>query len=180
MINSNGASIAGMSTMPLSDRLKEMRLSRQMSQEAVADACKVSRVAVSKWESGDTANIRLGNLMSLCRLYDVTADELITGKAPKTVHEYTQAPGRAHRVQDIIPPAWGSGAFLLAASDFLERFNELTDEGQAVVKAQIDVAIETARRIHGTGQENVRVIPALAQTAKVIPFPGRARSQGGQ
>lgn len=50
-----------------------------MSQQAVADKVGVSRVAVTKWESGMTANLKLGNLMSLCDLFGVSVEELVLG-----------------------------------------------------------------------------------------------------
>lgn len=61
-------------------RLRALRESREMSQQAVADYCGVSRVAVTKWENGDTANMKLKNVTQLMRLYNISYDELTTGK----------------------------------------------------------------------------------------------------
>ncbi|MFA5493289.1 MAG: helix-turn-helix transcriptional regulator [Porticoccaceae bacterium] len=63
----------------LDKRIQRLRESRGMSQQAVADKVGVSRVAVTKWESGMTANLKLGNLLSLCDLFGVSVEELVRG-----------------------------------------------------------------------------------------------------
>lgn len=64
---------------PLEQRIKRLREARGLSQQAVADKVGVSRVAVTKWESGMTANLKLGNLLSLCELFGVSVEELVRG-----------------------------------------------------------------------------------------------------
>lgn len=66
------------SYMELSDFLLQLRIHRKLSQNDVAQAVKVSRPAVTKWESGQTSNLKLDNLQALCRLYGLTADELLS------------------------------------------------------------------------------------------------------
>lgn len=66
---------------PLEQRIKRLREARGLSQQAVADKVGVSRVAVTKWESGMTANLKLGNLLSLCELFGVSVEELVRGAA---------------------------------------------------------------------------------------------------
>ncbi len=60
----------------LSERLKETRLARGMTQEFVAEALGVSRQAVSKWETGAAAP-STGNLLALAKLYGVSAADLL-------------------------------------------------------------------------------------------------------
>lgn len=64
----------------LGQRIKRLREERKLSQQQVATAAGVSRVAVTKWESGQTANLKLGNLLSICELFSVSVEELIRGE----------------------------------------------------------------------------------------------------
>lgn len=63
----------------ISDRLKRLRNRAGLSQQRAADALGVSRVAVTKWESGQTKDIRHDSLMGLARLYKLTIEELLSG-----------------------------------------------------------------------------------------------------
>lgn len=63
----------------LEQRIKRLREERKLSQQQVADKVHVSRVAVTKWESGQTANLKLGNLLGLCELFGVSVEYLIRG-----------------------------------------------------------------------------------------------------
>ena len=47
-----------------------------MTQEFVAQSLNVSRQAVSKWEKG-TSEPSTSNLMALCKLYEVSADDIL-------------------------------------------------------------------------------------------------------
>ena len=62
--------------MAFGERLQELRRARGMTQEDFAAQLKVSRQAVSKWESG-TADPSTSNLLALAKLYGVTAEELL-------------------------------------------------------------------------------------------------------
>lgn len=76
-------SMKGVTMIHMSDigqRIKALREGRGMSQQAVGDHCGVSRVAVTKWENGDTANMKLGNVSSMLKLFNITFDEFVTGR----------------------------------------------------------------------------------------------------
>lgn len=64
---------------PIGDRIKRLREGLSLSQLQLATQVKVSRVAVTKWESGATENMKLANIMALCRIFGISAEELITG-----------------------------------------------------------------------------------------------------
>lgn len=68
-----------------------------MSQQAVADKVGVSRVAVTKWESGMTANLKLSNLLSLCDLFGISVEELVrgVGAAKPSMRDSRQPPDSA-------------------------------------------------------------------------------------
>ena len=62
--------------MELGDRLKALRQEAGMSQEALAGRIGVSRQAVAKWESGETAP-DLRSCCAIAELFDVTLDDLV-------------------------------------------------------------------------------------------------------
>lgn len=64
------------------NRIKRLRLTAELSQQDVATRIGVSRVAVTKWESGQTANMKLDNLTGLCNLFNITIEYLINGEKP--------------------------------------------------------------------------------------------------
>ena len=63
----------------IGERIERLRKERNLSQLQVAAAARVSRVAVTKWESGATKNLKLENLLAMCDLFGVSAEELISG-----------------------------------------------------------------------------------------------------
>ena len=62
--------------MELSEKLQELRRSRGLTQEELAEALFVSRTAVSKWESG-RGYPGIDSLKEISRFFSVTIDELI-------------------------------------------------------------------------------------------------------
>lgn len=72
--------------MTLGEKLKAYRTSKGLSQEKVAELVGVSRQAVTKWENDRTAPSS-NNLMELASIYDITLDELLTGKHNEQKHE---------------------------------------------------------------------------------------------
>lgn len=83
----------------LGQRIERLRKERNLSQQQVADAAKVSRVAVTKWESGATKNLKLENLLAMCDLFGVPAESLISGSikgsvAKQEVASYEKPPGQ--------------------------------------------------------------------------------------
>lgn len=64
----------------IADRLCELRKNSKLSQEQLAEKLGVSRQAVSKWERGE-ASPDTDNLIALADVYDVSIDEILTGKS---------------------------------------------------------------------------------------------------
>ena len=62
--------------MKLSEKIVGLRKSRGMSQEELAEKLKVSRQAVSRWETG-TAMPDAANILQLSKLFQVTTDYLL-------------------------------------------------------------------------------------------------------
>ena len=65
--------------MNLGERLLNLRKAKHLSQEEVADKLNVTRQTVSKWET-DQSTPDFDKIAPLCKLYGITADELLTGE----------------------------------------------------------------------------------------------------
>jgi transcriptional regulator with XRE-family HTH domain len=64
--------------MNLGERLLNLRKSKQLSQEEVAEKLDVSRQTISKWETNQSTP-DFDKIAPLCKLYGITSDELLTG-----------------------------------------------------------------------------------------------------
>ena len=67
--------------MTIGDRIQNLRKTKGMSQEELADAVGVSRQAVSKWESEQAAP-DLEKVIIMSDLFEVTTDYLLKGIEP--------------------------------------------------------------------------------------------------
>ena len=72
--------------MEFSEKLQELRKSRSMTQEELAEALIVSRTAISKWESG-RGYPSIDSLKEISRFFSVTIDDLICSDEMITVAE---------------------------------------------------------------------------------------------
>ena len=67
--------------MTIGEKIARLRADRGLSQEQLAEKTEVSRQSVSKWEMG-RALPQLDKLAKLCELFGVSADEILSEKAP--------------------------------------------------------------------------------------------------
>lgn len=65
--------------MEFSEKLQQLRKSRNLTQEELAEELYVSRTAVSKWESG-RGYPSIDSLKEISRFFSVTIDELLSGE----------------------------------------------------------------------------------------------------
>lgn len=65
--------------MEFDEKLQELRKSRGLTQEELAEALFVSRTAVSKWESG-RGYPSIDSLKEISKYFSVSIDELLTGE----------------------------------------------------------------------------------------------------
>ena len=65
--------------MSLGERLYELRKSKNLSQEEVADKLNVTRQTVSKWET-DESKPDFDKIVPICELFNIRSEELLTGK----------------------------------------------------------------------------------------------------
>lgn len=70
--------------MKIGDKLLELRKNKHLSQEEVAEKLNVTRQTVSKWET-DQSMPDFDKIAPLCELYEISADELLTGKTVESV-----------------------------------------------------------------------------------------------
>lgn len=82
--------------MSLGERLQELRKSRGMSQEQLAEQAGVSRQSVSKWELGESAP-ELDKVVALCDFFGITTDYLLKGgEAAPAPKDNRQTIGQVH------------------------------------------------------------------------------------
>lgn len=65
--------------MEFSEKLQELRKSKGLTQEELAEALYVSRTAISKWESG-RGYPNIDSLKEISKFFSVTIDELLSGE----------------------------------------------------------------------------------------------------
>lgn len=85
--------------MKLGDNIQFFRKKESLSQEELAEKCKVSRQAVTKWEAGESIP-SIEKLIILAEIYDVSLDELV-GKADNNSYSKLMKLVREFAVEDI-------------------------------------------------------------------------------
>ena len=76
----------GGSYMEFHEKLQELRKSRGLTQEELAEALFVSRTAISKWESG-RGYPSIDSLKEISKYFSVTIDELLSGEKLLSIAE---------------------------------------------------------------------------------------------
>lgn len=69
--------------MNIGEKLFELRKSKQLSQEAVAEKLNVTRQTISKWETNQSTP-DFDKIIPLCELYGISSDELLRGEINET------------------------------------------------------------------------------------------------
>ena len=72
--------------MEFSEKLQELRKSRGLTQEELAEALFVSRTSISKWESG-RGYPSIDSLKEISKFFSVSIDELLSGEKLVTIAE---------------------------------------------------------------------------------------------
>ena len=76
--------------MTFGENIYRLRTEKNMSQGDLADALEVSRQSVSKWEN-NSAVPELEKVVKMAQIFEITIDELITGQAPSTSSQASNA-----------------------------------------------------------------------------------------
>lgn len=85
--------------MKLGDNIQFFRKKEMLSQEELAEKCKVSRQAVTKWETGKSMP-SIEKLITLAEIYDVSLDELV-GKIENNSYDKLMKLVKELAVEDI-------------------------------------------------------------------------------
>jgi SOS-response transcriptional repressor LexA len=112
-------------------KIKRLRTEKGVTQQQLADAIGISRVAVSKWESGDTKDLKRDNLIGIAKFFGITiADLLDVKEEPNIQHGITIDPNRrgypiisyvqAGAWREIVDsfPRGGADEYILANSSY--------------------------------------------------------------
>lgn len=76
----------------IAQRIKKKRLELELTQEQLGKRLGLSRVAITKWENGETENLKLDNLRNLCNVFNCSVEYLIDGKEQES---------KKHQINDI-------------------------------------------------------------------------------
>lgn len=86
--------------MEFNEKLVQLRKSRNMTQDELAEALYVSRAAVSKWESGRGLP-SIDSLKDIAKFFSVSIDELLSGEKLLSLAE-TENSSNTRKICDII------------------------------------------------------------------------------
>lgn len=84
--------------MTIGERLLKLRKEKNLSQEELANVLNVSRQTVSKWETDQTTP-DFDKIVPICEFYNITSDELLTGK--KDIVENTNKNVKVNSARNI-------------------------------------------------------------------------------
>lgn len=70
--------------MNIGDKIYKLRKEKGITQEEVAEICNVSRQTISKWETNQSVP-EVDKIEPLCKLYEISADELLLGKKKEAI-----------------------------------------------------------------------------------------------
>lgn len=107
--------------MTIADRISELRKSRELSQEELAELTGVSRQAVSKWES-EQSMPEMDKIVTLSEIFGVTTDYLLKGIEPLEARpERRNKPAKAY---NIVATALNAIGLTLAVFIGMAEINE--------------------------------------------------------
>ena len=114
--------------MEFHEKLQNLRKSKGLTQEELAQALYVSRTAISKWESG-RGYPNIDSLKAIAKFFGVTIDELLSGEEVLTLAEEDHKQ-KVRYARDLIFGLLdlSAGMFL-----FLPLFGQRTDESVRAV-----------------------------------------------
>lgn len=97
--------------MSIGEKLLELRKEKHLSQEEVANILNVSRQTISKWET-DQSTPDFDKILPLCKLYEITADELLgeTKSKEKEINKLEESEKESNRSKKA--KGIGIGVFL--------------------------------------------------------------------
>ncbi len=102
-------------------KIRELRTQRGLTPEQLAKNVGVSRIAVLKWENGSAQNIKIANILKICDIFGLTADELLrdTPVNDYAVHEDEEP----YRIVKRWPFSFPEEKFKMLPPDEVEEIN---------------------------------------------------------
>jgi len=116
--------------MNFSENLQNLRNSKNMTQEELAEKLEVSRQAVSKWESG-SGYPEMEKLILICDIFDCTMDTLMKGKISLNETDDRKAYEKIYNLYSK-GIAFGVGIILLGVTILVGLFDFYQDESSIV------------------------------------------------
>ena len=72
--------------MNLGEKLLNLRKTKNLTQDDVAEKLNVTRQTISKWETNQSSP-EFDKILPLCELFEISTDELLTGRKEKTAEQ---------------------------------------------------------------------------------------------
>ncbi len=94
-------------TNKLAERLKELRKAKGLTQRDMARQFRLTDVGYGAWERGDTAP-SIDNIMSLCEIFDCTADSLIGLAPPKNMVDASDLKAKSEKAKGALDALFAS------------------------------------------------------------------------
>ena len=86
----------------LSEKIKELRKKKGLTQEELANSLNVSRQAITKWESGE-GTPDIDNLKNIALFFHVSVDYLVDSKTEKTLEKGHKTKGIYQLKATVLP-----------------------------------------------------------------------------
>lgn len=86
--------------MSIGERLTNLRKSKNLSQEQVADKLNVTRQTISKWET-DQSMPDLDKVVPLCELFGISTEELLNGKVNTPTNSNSENPSSIRKKKSL-------------------------------------------------------------------------------
>lgn len=128
--------------MEIKDILKSRRIQLNLSQMDVAKAVGVSEGTVSRWESGDIANLKRSRIAALAKILQISPAVIVTGEYENADNIYTIQTKKVPLLGDIAcgTPIWVDeeyGEYVIANDDIKADF-ALRCKGDSMTGARIN------------------------------------------
>ena len=113
-----------MVNLEIGNRLKDLRLKKEMTQKEVADELHVSFQSISKWELNKSYP-DLDNLVKLCQLYDVSLDYVVGHRDKSVFEKFISSLKRSEKedkkmTSDFRKMLWNSSEYIVMFDKSLE------------------------------------------------------------
>ncbi len=128
--------------MEFNEKLQELRRSRGLTQEELAEALYVSRTAISKWESG-RGYPNIDSLKAIAKFFGVTIDQLLSSDEVLTIAEEDNRRIEG-RLRDIVFGLIDCGTALLLFLPLFRMGTEGTVRAVSVFEAGVALYMKDA------------------------------------